>query len=83
MNKFDNFLKKALNKMFTCVGFEKFDEEFTKQEEWYLKKSWTQEQSEAFKKWFIQECVADLNCTKKMAEREFSWFDLKWGWKQN
>jgi len=39
------------------------------------------EQSADFKKWFITETKKDLKFNKNMAEREFSWFDLKWGWK--
>ena len=81
-NKYDKFTKKALDKMFTYVGFEGFNEEFTKQhEDWYQRKTWTMEQSADFKKWFITETKKDLKFNKHMAEREFSWFDLKWGWK--
>jgi len=81
-NKYEKFTKKALDKMFTYVGFEGFNEEFTKQhEDWYQRKTWTMEQSADFKKWFITETKKDLKFNKSMAEREFSWFDLKWGWK--
>ena len=81
-NKYDKFTKKALDKMFTYVGFESFNEEFTKQhEDWYQRKTWTVEQSADFKKWFITETKKDLKFNKSMAEKEFSWFDLKWGWK--
>ena len=81
-NKYDKFVKKALDKMFTYVGFDSFNEEFTKQhEDWYSQKTWTMEQSADFKKWFITETKKDLKFNKSMAEKEFSWFDLKWGWK--
>jgi hypothetical protein len=83
MNKFDKFLTKALDKMFTYVGFEKFDQTFTSQDDWFEKKTWSQSQSEEFKCWFINECKKDLKFTKKMAEKEHAWFDLKWGWKVN
>ncbi len=40
MNKFDKFLKKSLDKMFTCVGFDSYNEEFTKQHaDWYNQKA--------------------------------------------
>jgi len=81
MNKFDKFLKNALNQMFTAVGFSEFDEEFVKQENWFSKKTWTEEQSKEFKKWFVSECRKELKFTKTMAEKEHAWFDLKWGWK--
>lgn len=81
-NKYEKFTKKALDKMFTYVGFDSFNEEFTKQhEDWYQRKTWTMEQSADFKKWFITETKKDLKFNKNMAEKEFSWFDLKWGWK--
>lgn len=81
MNKFDKFLTKALDKMFKDVGLESFDKEFTEQDDWYNKKTWTKKQSEEFKKWFISEGKKDLKFNKKMMEKEYAWFDLKWGWK--
>lgn len=81
MNKYHNFLKKALNEMFVNVGFDQYDENFVKQEEWYSKKTWTNEQSNAFKTWFIKQVRKELRFTKKVAEREYAMFDLMWGWK--
>ena len=80
-NKYDKFVNKALNKMFTYVGFEGLDKEFTKQEDWYSQKTWTQEQSDDFKQWFITEAKKDLRFKKTMAEKEYAWFDMMWGWK--
>lgn len=80
-NKYDKFVNKALDKMFTYVGFEGLDKEFTKQEDWYSQKTWTQEQSDDFKKWFIAEAKKDLKFTKTMVEKEYAWFDMMWGWK--
>ena len=81
-NKFDKFLKKALDKMFTYVGFKCFNEDFTRNsEDWYNQKTWTEAQSEDFKKWFITEDKKDLKFNKTMIEREYEWFNLKWGWK--
>ena len=82
MNKFDKFLKKSLDKMFTCVGFDSYNEEFTKQHaDWYNQKAWSQSQSDEFKKWFLAEGKRDLKFSKQMMEKEYNWFDLKWGWK--
>jgi hypothetical protein len=82
MNKqYDKFLRKALDKMFQAVGFENFDSQSIDQKDWYSKKTWTQEQSKEFKKWFISEGKKDLKFTKQMMEKEYDWFDLKWGWK--
>lgn len=80
-NKFDKFLIKALDKMFKCVGFDSFDREFTDQDNWYNKKTWTQKQSQEFKKWFICEGQKYLKFSKRAIEKEYAWFDLKWGWK--
>ena len=83
MNKnYDKFLKKALDKMFQIVGFEKFDGDFADQENWYSKKTWTKEQSGEFKDWFLKEGKKDLKFTKQMMEKEYAWFNLKWGWKE-
>lgn len=80
MNKYDKFVQKAFDKMFDVIGM-KFDEEFVRQEDWYQQKTWTSEQEQDFKKWFIQEAKKDLKFNKTMAEREHAWFNLKWGWK--
>jgi hypothetical protein len=82
MNKYDKFLKKALDKMFQAVGFESFDGDFADQEDWYTKKTWTDEQANTFKAWFIAEGKKDLKFTKQMMEKEYAWFNLKWGWKE-
>ena len=79
--KFDKFLIKALDKMFKCVGFDSFDREFTEQDNWYAKKTWTHEQYEEFKKWFISEGKKDLKFNERAIQKEYAWFDLKWGWK--
>lgn len=82
MNKYDKFLKKALDKMFTYVGFTSFDEQFTKEnQDWYDKKEWSENQNNEFKQWFISNGMKDLKFSKKAIEKEYSWFILKWGWK--
>jgi hypothetical protein len=70
MNNFDKFLIKALDKMFQTVGFEKFDKEFTEQHnDWYSQRTWSKDQSENFKKWFIAEAKKDLKFNTKMCEK--------------
>jgi hypothetical protein len=80
MKKIDTFLTKALDKMFQYVGFEKFDREFSNQEGWYSLRTWTKEQSNEFKDWFIKEYAKTFK-DKKSAEKEYQWFNLMWGWK--
>ena len=81
MNKYNKFITKAFDKLFQAVGFDQFDESFTKHENWYWLKTWSLQQEEDFKDWFIKEAKKDLKFTRAMAEREHSWFNLKWGWK--
>jgi hypothetical protein len=82
MKKIDKFLEKALNKMFQAIGMEKWDKEFTSKQDWYQQKTWTVEQREAYKKWFLKEIRTDLKLTKTSAEKEWSWFHLMWSWKE-
>lgn len=83
MNKVDKFMMEALNEMFKRVGFEGFDKEFTNQENWYSKKSWTNEEFEKYKEWFVNRFAKAFKCHKSLAEKEFSWFNLMWGWRVN
>lgn len=82
-NKTDKFLDLALDQMFKVVGFEGFDKSFTEQKDWFLKKSWTPEQEQGFKTWFIETSRKNLRWSKKTAEHEFSWFNFMWGWKSS
>lgn len=78
----EQFLEKAMNKMFQFVGFKEWDKKFTEQNDWYLQKTWTSDQSNDFKKWFINEIKKDLKIKKDQAEKEWQWFNLMWGWKE-
>ena len=80
-NKIDRFMRSALDKMFQSVGFECFDEEFTKQDNWYTLRGWTVEQQNEYRDWFISECRKKLRMRKSQAEQEFGFFLLSWGWK--
>ena len=76
------FLDKAFDKLFQAVGFESWDKEFTKRDDWYMQKTWTADQSNEYKKWFLTEIKKDLKLKKTQAEKEWLWFNLKWGWKE-
>ena len=78
--KTDKFIKKVLNKMFKTVGFDKFELEFTKQKDWFQKKTWTEAQQNEFRDWFVAQARKDLKMSKRYAESEFSWFNLMYGW---
>lgn len=81
MSKVDKFINKALDEMFKYVGFDGFNKEFTEQEQWYSKKSWSEEDSNKFKDWFIKEFIKTFKSRKNSAEKEYQWFNLMWGWK--
>jgi len=77
------FLDKPFNKLFQAVGFTEWDKEFTKRNDWYLHKTWTVEQSNEYKKWFLTEIKKDLKLKKQQAQKEWEWFNLMWGWKEH
>lgn len=79
--KYDKFFINALDKMFMTVGFEKFDREFTNQEDWFTKREWTEEEEREYKQWFVNECKTKLRMNKKAAELEAGYFLLQFGWK--
>lgn len=78
--KLDKFSDEILDNMFQAVGFDGYDKNFTKQEDWYKKKTWTAAQQENFRKCFIAKAQKDLKWSKKTAEIEFEWFNLNYGW---
>lgn len=80
-NSIQRIISSALDRMFTIVGFDGFDPEFAKRDNWYLQRSWTEEQENEFKAWLINECRTKLRMRKKAAEFEASVFILSWGWK--
>lgn len=77
-----DFLDKSFDKLFQAVGFESWDKEFTKRDDWYTQKTWTAEQSNEYKKWFLAEAKKELKLKKTQAEKEWTWFNLMWGWKE-
>lgn len=80
--KIGSFFKKALDVMFRAVGFSGFDEDFAKQKDWYSRREWSAQQREDFRKWFVVNAKKDLRWPKRVAEKEFSFFDLMWGWRE-
>ena len=82
--KTDKFIEKALKKMFKVVGAEKeFSLDYCKKPEWYMNYTWTNDQVKEYKAWFIKNAMKDLQLTKKGAEREWGYFFLQWGWRQD
>ena len=81
-DKETKFLNKVLTRMFKMVGL-KFDVKYTQEEDWWLTKTWTEEQRLKFKRFFIEEARKKLRYNKKQAINEFAWFDLMFGWKMD
>jgi hypothetical protein len=79
--RLNEFFKEALDKMFSEVGFDGFDEGFTKQENWFQMREWTEEREMEFRNWFYDECRTKLKMSKRAAQLETGYFLLMWGWK--
>jgi hypothetical protein len=81
--KIDKFIEKALKKMFQAVGAQKeYSLDYCKKKKWYMNYSWNGKQIAEYKKWFVKNAVKDLELSDKRAEKEWSYFFLQWGWKQ-
>ena len=80
--KIDDFLNKALSKMFCCVGL-KYSKKFTKQHDWYMLHSWDAATIAKYKTWFVAQARKHFKWTKVKAEKEWGYFFLMWGWKQH
>ena len=78
--KINAFIEKALVEMFERVNAE-YTKEFVARLDWYQKYSWTQEEEDAYRDWFLKEIKKDLKLTKKEGLKEFQWFCLDYGWK--
>jgi len=46
---------------------------------WYMRYTITPKQEEEFIEWGVELIKRRLNMTRKMAEKEMSWFILQWG----
>ncbi len=73
------FLEKMLSKMFESVRV-KYSRNFSKQHKWYLKYSWSEEQEKEFKRYFIKEHFKKFKLSKRIAEKDWDWFNLCYGW---
>lgn len=78
--KIKKFMDDAFNEMFIRVGFERFDIEFTKKENWYTLKTWSLEEQKEFALWFIAEYRKRFKSKKAYAETQCRWFLFDYGW---
>ena len=83
-------LQTILTKMCEVVGTDPTVIDF-KEKDWFLKHTWTEEQEENFKKWFVnflktnskarQQLLEHPNATKKILEKAATEFVFNYGWK--
>lgn len=71
----------CMAEMFKRVGEKYPNKELTDQAEWYLKRTWTEEEEKDFKVWMINHLKRTLRFNKKSAEWETGMFMLNYGWK--
>jgi len=81
IDKKSEFIEDALKEMFTYVGKE-YSEDFCKQDAWYTKYQWTEQQELDFMAWFVNEYRKRFRSNKRTAKEEFGFFNLMWGWKR-
>ena len=58
-------IKVVLTEMFKKVGLE-FEEEFVKENGWYLKHTWSNETEDEFRKWFINYLYKNVQARKEI-----------------
>lgn len=77
-------LEEAIVKMCRAVGlrlsFQEVLEWSKRDDKWYTRMTWTTKERDNFKSWFIKR--AGKKWGKQAAEREWSWFNLMYGWKE-
>ncbi len=78
MTKNERLCEQCLTEMFKRVGLEFPNEELTSQDDWYMQHTWTQAESDDFKKWMLK-----LLKKERMIrpEHQYAMFNLMWGWK--
>ena len=79
----DQVITALLREMFRRVGedYDVWVDTICKEDnEWYMRKSWTEEQEAEFRKWVVAFLREQLRLPKYRAEREMQWFCLQWAW---
>ena len=70
----------CLKEMFLRVGEKYPNKELTDQQDWYKKRSWTEEDLEGFRKWMVAYLRKKMRWSKHQCETEASMFILQWSW---
>lgn len=78
--KREEFVLEAVHKQLEIAGVDPSVLE-TDRENWFSNNTMTEEHRNQWKNWFISEVRKKFKLPKKMAEREFDFFDLTYGLK--
>ncbi|MGH7972909.1 MAG: hypothetical protein ACREIC_29695 [Limisphaerales bacterium] len=66
MNEEGTWLYRVWQRLFSEVG-QIYTPEFTRQDDWFLKHTWTEEQEHAYQEWFVRTAMKDLHLPKRLA----------------
>ena len=80
MNKGTSTIDFLLKEMFKRVGVE-YNKNIVKEDGWYLRYTWSEEDQEDFKDFMVNHLCKSLNYNKVFAEKEADMFLLNYGWK--
>ena len=78
----DLLFKEIMERLFDVIGLE-FKEETVKEEDWYLKHSWTKKQEEEFIAWLTKLLVKKKRLNKTIAQKNARFFVFSYGWKRS
>ena len=71
-----------INQMFVIAGHEvTYDDIKDRKDDWYAQWTMTTAQSEEWKAWGEAYLRTNLKMSKRLAEKEMTWFNLQWGLK--
>ena len=82
---YDKIVEDCLIEMFKRVGLKySYSEvlEYAKQDDWYMTKTWSDEQEKDFTAWMDELLKKCTPWTKDTRAKELGFFMLMWGWKR-
>lgn len=79
--KNDHIVEDIIDKQFEIAGLDLSYKDILYVKEWYLKYTYSTEQSKKWEQWVAKYLEKKMKLTKKTAQREASWFSLMYGLK--
>lgn len=79
----EDFAKDAINKMMEIAGYSARYEHLVQMGDypWYSKYTWSAQEENEFKRWFLESFRKKFKHMKHRAEKEYGWFHLMYGLK--